>query len=601
MRKYLSLAIIGLMLSLCFSVSSASSNTIGTLNGTTLYVDEDGTADYTKIQDAIDNATDGYTVFVYSGTYYENLVITTHIILVGENKNTTIIDGSQLDDVIKTDPCGADISNFTIQNSSGNNYYYTADAGVSTWGNSKISNNIFRHNKVGITAGNDNILIENNEIKSCWQNGKGIFLINTNHNNIIANNEIANMPVGIEIWDSNNDTIKNNKLYHNDIGIKFSESSDNPIIFNDIFENNHGIYLDASHNNYIYSNNINSNTLHGILFELSNNNSINKNLISYTIDYPTGNHFGLYLENSSSNTISRNIIEHNTVGTYLDEYSDENTIYNNDFYNSFQSKRNANDDCGNYWDNGTEGNYWDDYTGTDGNGDGIGDTPYNIEEEIYDNYPLISESSWNALPSKPSINSPFLGNSNESYDFFVCSTDSDNDVIYYQIDWGDGDIIRVGPFESGYTFKVSHKWTGEGNYEIEINACNFDYIHYVFEGVSNKTVITIDDTAPTIHLLSPENALYFHGNKIKKLSNFDNPIIIGYLIIKAEFADEYTHWESLDTKLYIDGELVATNSTFLSYYWAERYFLKPMHTIKITATDLCGNINEKEIDVWKFF
>jgi len=45
-----------------------------------------------------------------------------------------------------------------------------------------------------------------------------------------------------------------------------------------------------------------------------------------------------------------------------------------------------------FWDDGypSGGNYWSDYAGVDADGDGIGDTPYVIDENNTDRYPLIS-------------------------------------------------------------------------------------------------------------------------------------------------------------------------------------------------------------------
>jgi hypothetical protein len=47
------------------------------------------------------------------------------------------------------------------------------------------------------------------------------------------------------------------------------------------------------------------------------------------------------------------------------------------------------------WNNSCEGNYWSDYNGTDLDGDGIGDTPYIINSNNQDNYPLM-HPYWNA-------------------------------------------------------------------------------------------------------------------------------------------------------------------------------------------------------------
>ncbi|HEB37545.1 MAG TPA: hypothetical protein ENI14_02660, partial [Thermoplasmatales archaeon] len=85
----------------------------------TLYVGGSGPNNYTRIQDAIDDANDGDTIFVYNGTYYEHhIIIDKKIYLLGENKNSTIINvvgkhqGVQIfcDDVI--------VKGFTIRNNS---------------------------------------------------------------------------------------------------------------------------------------------------------------------------------------------------------------------------------------------------------------------------------------------------------------------------------------------------------------------------------------------------------------------------------------------------------------------------------------------------
>ncbi len=64
----------------------------------TITVDDDGGANFTKIQDAIDNSRSGNTIRVYDGEYHENIVVHTPIYLIGNGSLTTIINGSGYSD-----------------------------------------------------------------------------------------------------------------------------------------------------------------------------------------------------------------------------------------------------------------------------------------------------------------------------------------------------------------------------------------------------------------------------------------------------------------------------------------------------------------------
>ncbi len=85
--------------------------------GNTLYVGGSGPNNYTSIQDAINNASNGDTIFVYSGIYYENIVINKRITLMGNNKENTIIDGEERGYVVKIKCSDVVVRGFTIRNS----------------------------------------------------------------------------------------------------------------------------------------------------------------------------------------------------------------------------------------------------------------------------------------------------------------------------------------------------------------------------------------------------------------------------------------------------------------------------------------------------
>ena len=65
----------------------------GGADGATITVDAGGGADYTGIQDAVDNATAGDVVVIAEGTYFESVVVNVSVTLQGEASHLTVISG----------------------------------------------------------------------------------------------------------------------------------------------------------------------------------------------------------------------------------------------------------------------------------------------------------------------------------------------------------------------------------------------------------------------------------------------------------------------------------------------------------------------------
>ena len=85
-KNIFTIATIGILLLSCFVITPvADTSPPAPPSSTTLYVGGDGPGNYSNIQDAIDDASDGYIIYVYSGTYNENVFIDKQINLVGEN------------------------------------------------------------------------------------------------------------------------------------------------------------------------------------------------------------------------------------------------------------------------------------------------------------------------------------------------------------------------------------------------------------------------------------------------------------------------------------------------------------------------------------
>ena len=164
-------------------------------DGDTLYVGGSGPDNYTSIQAAVNDANDGDTVFVYDdmSPYQENVAVEEAIRLVGEDSETTVIDGGGQGDVISVWADNVTIQDLTIQNGgAGCGIYALAN-------NSHFHDNVLRNNEIGIwlERGKANN-ISDNKIDNSQKNASyGIQL--GGNNNTISHNTISNNIIGINV------------------------------------------------------------------------------------------------------------------------------------------------------------------------------------------------------------------------------------------------------------------------------------------------------------------------------------------------------------------------------------------------------------------
>jgi parallel beta-helix repeat protein len=180
---------------------------------TTWTVDDNGPANFTRIQDAINTANEGDTVFVHNGTYREHVFVNKSISLIGENSRGTVIDGNASEYLPALEVFNITnvvVMNFTVRNTTMSSEAY----GVLLFKarNVTLQNNMVKEAYYGILIGNssqcrilDNSIVDN-------YNAGVVFRSNSSHN-IIVGNLISSNPTGIYVESYS----KYNLFYHNNI------------------------------------------------------------------------------------------------------------------------------------------------------------------------------------------------------------------------------------------------------------------------------------------------------------------------------------------------------------------------------------------------
>jgi len=337
-----------------------------------------------SISRALETAQDGDTIVIDGPQVFrEHVVLNKSVRLIG--KNAPIIDADSTGTPVTITAPEVRLEGLVIRNSGAD--LATFDSGIMVQGpraavkNCRIENNAF-----GIyIRGVGDCVIERNEIcgnKSMASSarGNGIHLWKTQRNRIISN-AIHDKRDGMYFSYADDNLIAGNNVSETRFGIHYMYSHQNRLLTNSLTHNTVGATLMFSRKSLVEGNLILANRRHGMVFKQLDGSSIVNNVIA-------GQNRGLFIQQATQNRFEGNNIATNDIGVYLSNCSEQNVFVGNAFIRNtdqvwqppFETEQGRNGP--NTFSENGRGNYWSDYTGTDRNHDGIGDTPYH-ETDVF--------------------------------------------------------------------------------------------------------------------------------------------------------------------------------------------------------------------------
>ena len=252
--------------------------------------------------------------------------------------------------------------------------------------------------------------------------------------NITIADSILRDQGAIRVDSSSNNIVRHNEFSNqNYLGIRLGSGSGNLISGNTFTNISDAIHSmkDVGNGNIVVSNNFTANE-----YALTVRGSVK--VLDNVFD---GNAYGILFSEGSGSIVTGNIFKNNEIGLSFSG-SSSNFIYLNNFIDndrqvtdagvseqsaSTQASEERSGSTGslqlaashvsgvnfmpppppssNIWDNGAEGNYWSDYTGSDKNGDGIGDSSYDLYGNNQDHFPLMKPVAVSEVPSPPNESS----------------------------------------------------------------------------------------------------------------------------------------------------------------------------------------------------
>jgi hypothetical protein len=159
-------------------------------------VNSSGSANYTKIQDAVTAAVDGDQIYVQNGTYFENVVLGSKSIeLIGESKLSTIINGGGVSSALCIENSNGKtitVREFTLTNGAGKETIMSSYSPFCTTLNSKFGGGLFLLNTNATL--NNMVITGNRAVKfgNIGGSGGGVYIAGSSCSPLLQNVDVTN-------------------------------------------------------------------------------------------------------------------------------------------------------------------------------------------------------------------------------------------------------------------------------------------------------------------------------------------------------------------------------------------------------------------------